>query len=68
VSDRIGRKRALLVSALCFFASSLGTALAPTLGTFVGVQDSGGLGIGSASIISPMYIAKSPRHPSGVKW
>ena len=58
VSDRIGRKRALVVSAICFFASSLGTALAPTLGAFVAFRILGGLGIGSASIISPMYIAE----------
>jgi SP family xylose:H+ symportor-like MFS transporter len=58
VSDTIGRKKALMIAALCFFASALGTSLAPTLGVFVAFRILGGLGIGSASIISPMYIAE----------
>ncbi|MEW6511745.1 MAG: sugar porter family MFS transporter [Bacteroidota bacterium] len=66
VSDRIGRKMALMLAALCFFASALGTSLAPTLGVFVAFRILGGLGIGSASIISPMYIAEvSPAHIRG---
>ncbi|PIF46121.1 SP family arabinose:H+ symporter-like MFS transporter [Chryseobacterium sp. 52] len=58
LSDRIGRKKVLMISALLFIISSVGTALAPGLWLFVGFRIIGGMGIGIASILSPMYISE----------
>jgi MFS family permease len=57
-SDRIGRKRALLVSAVLFLASALGTAFPRSFTEFIVFRIIGGLGVGAASITSPMYIAE----------
>lgn len=56
--DRFGRKKALVVSAILFFISAVGTAVPRTLTTFILYRILGGLGVGAASIISPMYIAE----------
>ncbi|MDD8014783.1 MAG: sugar porter family MFS transporter [Acidobacteriota bacterium] len=58
VSDRIGRKRLMLISAVLFFVSALGCALPRTVVQFVVFRFVGGLGIGSASILAPLYIAE----------
>lgn len=58
LSDRFGRKKALIVSAVLFFISAVGTALPRTLTTFILYRILGGLGVGAASMISPMYIAE----------
>jgi MFS family permease len=58
LSDRFGRKKVLLLAALAFFVSALGTALPRNLAEFVAFRCLGGIGIGAASIISPMYIAE----------
>lgn len=58
LSDRIGRKKVLMISALLFTVSSIGTALAPDLTFFVIFRIIGGMGIGIASILSPMYISE----------
>ena len=58
VSDYLGRKKMLLVSAVLFIVSSVGTALPTTLLEFVCFRIVGGLGIGAASMTSPMYIAE----------
>jgi sugar porter (SP) family MFS transporter len=58
LSDRFGRKRLLIVAALLFGASSLATALAATFSHFVLGRISGGIAIGLASSLSPMYIAE----------
>lgn len=58
LSDRIGRKKVLMISALLFTISSVGTALAPGLWIFVVFRIIGGMGIGIASILSPMYISE----------
>jgi MFS transporter, SP family, arabinose:H+ symporter len=57
-SDRIGRKRFMLISAVLFLASAIGCALAGTMTGFVIFRFVGGLGIGSASILSPLYISE----------
>jgi sugar porter (SP) family MFS transporter len=57
-SDRFGRKWLLLVSALLFVVTSLGNAFAPTFGWFVAWRIIGGVAIGLASGLSPMYIAE----------
>ncbi|NLH43768.1 MAG: sugar porter family MFS transporter [Planctomycetes bacterium] len=58
LSDRFGRKKALIVSAILFFVSAVGTAVPRTLPTFILYRILGGLGVGAASMISPMYIAE----------
>jgi len=58
LSDQVGRKRVLMLSALLFIISSVGTALAPNLWIFVIFRIIGGMGIGIASMLSPMYISE----------
>ena len=57
LSDRFGRKRLLILSALIFMVSSIGTALAD-LRPFNLWRMAGGIAIGLASNLSPMYIAE----------
>jgi MFS transporter, SP family, arabinose:H+ symporter len=58
VADRFGLKRALYACAFCFALSSLGVWTAATFAQFVGWRILGGVGIGAASIVAPMYIAE----------
>ena len=58
LSDRFGRKGMLVVSAFLFLISALGTALPQTFAQFIFFRIIGGLGIGAASMTSPMYIAE----------
>lgn len=57
-SDRWGRKRLLLLSAILFAVSSVATGLAQTFGQFIAWRITGGAAIGLASNLSPMYIAE----------
>jgi len=58
LSDRYGRKRLLIMAALLFAVSSVGTGLAPGFEAFVLWRIAGGLAIGMASSLSPVYIAE----------
>jgi sugar porter (SP) family MFS transporter len=58
LSDRFGRKKLLIVSAFLFAITSIGNALAPNFFIFVAWRILGGVGIGLASNLSPMYIAE----------
>jgi len=58
LSDRFGRKRLLILAGILFLATGLGTALAQSFSQFVVFRLLGGVGIGLASNISPMYIAE----------
>jgi len=58
ISDRLGRKKMLLLSALLFAVSSVFTGLAPRFGFFVTWRIIGGVAIGIASNVSPTYIAE----------
>jgi MFS transporter, SP family, arabinose:H+ symporter len=58
VSDRIGRRRFMLISAVLFFVSAIGCAIPRTITQFVIFRFVGGLGIGSAAVLSPLYIAE----------
>ncbi len=58
LSDRFGRKKMLLLSALIFAVTSLGNALAETFPVFIAWRMFGGVAIGLASNLSPMYIAE----------
>ncbi|BDX07145.1 sugar porter family MFS transporter [Planctobacterium marinum] len=66
LSDKFGRKPVLKGAALLFFVSALGSAFAPDYTTLVIARMVGGLGVGAALIIAPMYIAEvSPAHLRG---
>lgn len=58
LSDRYGRKKTLFFSAVLFSLSTIFTALSPSLTVFNIFRLIGGLGIGLASIVCPMYIAE----------
>jgi sugar porter (SP) family MFS transporter len=66
ISDRFGRKRALMLASILFVASALGTALPRDISTFILFRFVAGLGIGIASMSTPMYIAEiAPAHLRG---
>jgi sugar porter (SP) family MFS transporter len=66
LSDKFGRKRLLALAALLFAATSLGNALANNFTIFVAWRMLGGVAIGLASNLSPMYIAEvAPPHTRG---
>ncbi len=58
LSDRLGRKKVLMLSAILFLISAVGTALPQNLTQFIIFRFIGGLGVGAASMTSPMYIAE----------
>src|SRR5579862_222790 len=58
LSDRFGRKRLLIAAALLFAVTSLGNALAGQFSIFIAWRIVGGVAIGLASILSPIYIAE----------
>ncbi|MCX6912019.1 MAG: sugar porter family MFS transporter [Verrucomicrobia bacterium] len=66
ISDRFGRKQALLLAAGLFLISAIGTALPRDIWTFILFRWLGGIGIGIASMSTPMYIAEiAPAHLRG---
>ena len=58
LSDKYGRKKVLLLSGLLFTLSALGSAVPDNLTQFVMARFIGGLGVGSASMLSPLYISE----------
>jgi SP family xylose:H+ symportor-like MFS transporter len=58
LSDHLGRKKVLILSAVLFLVSAIGTALPKTFLQFIIFRFIGGLGVGAASMTSPMYIAE----------
>jgi MFS family permease len=66
LSDRYGRKLAMFLAAAMFFVSSVGTSIPQDILTFIIFRFIGGIGIGIASISTPMYIAEiTPGHIRG---
>jgi sugar porter (SP) family MFS transporter len=58
LSDRFGRKRLLVLAAMIFASTSLGNALAGSFSVFITWRILGGVAIGLASSLSPMYISE----------
>ncbi|WP_163378710.1 sugar porter family MFS transporter [Cyclobacterium sp. SYSU L10401] len=58
LSDLMGRKKVMLLSALLFAVSALGCALTQHFDVLVLYRIIGGAGIGMVSIVSPMYISE----------
>ena len=66
VSDKYGRRPGLMLAALIFALSSLFMAFSPTRDIFIAARFFAGIGVGMASMLSPMYIAEiSPAHVRG---
>lgn len=58
LSDRFGRRLAMFLAAIMFLVSAIGTAVPPDMATFIVFRFLGGVGIGIASMSTPMYIAE----------
>ncbi len=58
LTDRFGRKGVLIVVALFFAISCVGTALATSSAVFIFSRIIGGLSVGATSVLSPMYVAE----------
>lgn len=66
IADLYGRKPGLMLAGLIFAFSSLGMAFSHNLSLFIGMRFAAGIGVGMASLLSPMYIAEiSPANIRG---
>lgn len=66
LADKYGRKPGLVLAAIIFAVSSLGMAFSQGFTIFVVMRFAAGIGVGMASMLSPMYIAEiSPAHMRG---
>ncbi|MBO3724049.1 sugar porter family MFS transporter [Actinomyces bowdenii] len=58
VANRMGRVPVMLIAAVLFILSALGSGLAWGVADFIVWRVIGGLGVGAASVIAPAYIAE----------
>jgi sugar porter (SP) family MFS transporter len=58
MSDRFGRRPVLMLSAVLFSVSAVGCALADSFAGLIAYRIIGGVGVGVASMVSPMYISE----------
>lgn len=66
LSDRYGRKPLMVIASLVFIIAAIGTGISDTLSWFIVYRVLGGIAIGIASNLSPMYIAEvSPANVRG---
>ncbi|MBW8688287.1 sugar porter family MFS transporter [Chitinophaga sp. B61] len=66
MADKYGRKKGLIMASAIFGLSSVAMALAPDRNIFIAFRFVAGIGVGMASMLSPMYIAEvSPAHLRG---
>ena len=66
IADRHGRRPTMLLNAVLFLISAVGTGLAGSAGVFIASRLVGGLAIGAASVLAPMYISEvAPAHVRG---
>ncbi len=79
IAQKIGRKRGLIISSFLFLISAIGSSFPDSLNffgmevisNFIFYRIIGGIGVGIASMLSPMYIAEiAPAHKRGklVSW
>lgn len=67
MNDLFGRKKVLVGCAILFLVSAIGTALPQNVWVFVIYRLIGGIGVGAASMTSPLYIAEvSPARIRGL--
>jgi SP family xylose:H+ symportor-like MFS transporter len=57
-SEKFGRKATMLITAILFILNSIGTAIPDSFSMFVIFRIIGGVGVGIASMVVPMYIAE----------
>ena len=66
LADSLGRRPTMLLNAILFFASAVATGAANSAGVFIAARIAGGIAIGAASVLAPMYIAEvAPAHIRG---
>jgi SP family sugar:H+ symporter-like MFS transporter len=66
LADSLGRRPTMLLNAILFLASAVATGAANSAGFFIASRVAGGLAIGAASVLAPMYIAEvAPAHMRG---
>lgn len=58
LSDGLGRKKSMFISAVLFSISSIGCAICPDFSSLVAYRITGGIGIGIVSVVSPIYISE----------
>lgn len=63
LTDRFGRKKAIMTAALLFCIGGLGVALAPNTGVMVLFRIILGLAVGTSTTIVPLYLSElAPKH------
>ncbi|MBV6424460.1 MAG: D-xylose-proton symporter [Steroidobacteraceae bacterium] len=66
LADRIGRRGVMMIAAVMFLASALVAGAAGSSAVFIFARIVGGLGVGAASVLSPVYISEvTPAHIRG---
>lgn len=58
LSDRLGRKKLLFISAVLFLFSAVGCATVADLNWLIASRLMGGIGVGIASIVVPLYLSE----------
>jgi MFS transporter, SP family, xylose:H+ symportor len=58
LSNKFGRRATMFITAILFILNSIGTALPTSFSMFVFFRIVGGIGVGIASMVVPMYIAE----------
>jgi SP family arabinose:H+ symporter-like MFS transporter len=58
LGDRFGRKPNLIVASVLLFVSALYSAIPPSFAVLTGARLIGGVGVGMASVLAPMYISE----------
>ncbi|GAA1231895.1 sugar porter family MFS transporter [Prauserella halophila] len=57
-ADVFGRKKVLYAIGILYLVSAIGSALAPDWGTFMALRFIGGVGVGAAAAVAPIYNAE----------
>jgi MFS transporter, SP family, sugar:H+ symporter len=58
IADRHGRRPTMMLTAVLFLLSALCTGLSGSAGFFIAARFAGGLAIGAASVLAPLYISE----------
>lgn len=58
LADRVGRRGVMMIAALLFLVSALAAGAAQSSAMFICARIVGGLGVGAASVLSPVYISE----------
>ena len=58
LADQIGRRSVMMISAVLFVASAIAAGAAGSSAMFIFARIVGGIGVGAASVLSPVYISE----------